>query len=508
MGKPRNGRCWSAGALALLCALSPAWAQTQSSGSGGGFSSAGGSGEAASGSTPASSSTSSGTTTTQTNAAPAPVNQSSYSGSVVTEKATSGVRSLSIEDAINLGLRNNLGLILSGQNVQQAGGQRLQILQQLLPTATGDFREAAQQTNLRAQGLSIPGFPTIIGPYSYTDVRGNLNWTLLNISSLQNYIAAKHNFQGTRLSLEDARDLVVLTVGNAYLRCISDQASVENDQAQVATTKVSLDQAIANHQAGTSPQIDELRARVDYQTQQQFLISDQNAYEKDKLVLLRAIGLPLEQQVVLTDRAPYAPLDAMDPQTALQTAYSTRKDLQSLQEQVKGAEASHKGARAERLPTVAFQGDYGDIGPTLGHSHGTFDVVGTGSVPIFEEAKLRGDAQLAQAQLNQAQARLSDLRGQIDADVRDSFLDLQSAQKLVEVARSNVQLANESLVEAQERFAAGVSDNLPVTQAQASVAQANSQYVASLYQHNLAKLELARALGVVEVKVKAFLGGR
>ncbi len=506
MCKPRICGSWSAGALLLLCAIPMGWAQAQSSGSGGGFGSS--SGSAASGNTPASSSSSSGTAGMQSTAAPAAPGQNAYQGSVVTEKATADVRSLSITDAIDLGLRNNLGLILSGQNVQQAGGQKLQQLQQLLPTVTGNLRESLQQTNLRAQGLSFPGFPAIIGPFGYTDVRANLNWTLLNITSLQNYLAAKHNFEGARLSLQDARDLVVLTVGNAYLRCVADQASIENDQAQVASSKVSLDQAVANHQAGTSPQIDELRARVDYQTQQQYLISDQNAYEKDKLALARAIGLPLEQKFVLTDRVPYAPLDAMDPQTALQTAYSTRKDLQALEQQVQGAQASHKGARAERLPTLAFEGDYGDIGPTLGHSHGTFDAVGTASVPIFEEAKLRGDERLAKAQVEQYQARLSDLRGQIDADVHDSMLDLESAQKLVEVARSNVQLANQSLSDAQQRFAAGVADNLPVTQAQAAVAQANSQYVASLYQHNLAKLELARALGVVEVKVKAYLGGR
>ncbi|HEX4581794.1 MAG TPA: TolC family protein [Acidobacteriaceae bacterium] len=434
--------------------------------------------------------------------------QSAYQGSVATQPVTPGVLQLTIKDAVLTGLKNNLGVILSGQNVNQAGGQRLQQLQKLLPTVNGTFKESVQQINLRAEGLNIPGFPSIIGPFAYTDVRGTVDWTLLSVPSLNNYLASRHDFEATKLSLNDARNLVALSIGYAYLACISDEANIANDEAQVASTKVSLDQATANHEAGTAPELDTLRARVDYQTQQQALIRDQNAYEKDKLALARAVGLPLEQKFELADRLPFAPLEGMQPDEALKVAYATRKDLQALEQQVKAAELSRKAATAERYPTVSFSGDYGDIGPTLGTSHGTFDAVGSASVPLFEEAKLRGDAKQAQAQLDTEKAQLSDLRGQIDADIRDAFLDLESAAKQVEVARSNMELAAQTLGDAQQRYAAGVSDNLAVVQAQASVAQANSQYVMSLYQHNVAKLSLARAMGVVDTRYQEFLGGK
>jgi outer membrane protein TolC len=201
-------------------------------------------------------------------------------------------------------------------------------------------------------------------------------------------------------------------------------------------------------------------------------------------------------------------LDDLDPGTAVQQALGHRHDLQALQQQVEGARASRAGATAERYPTVAFSGDYGVIGPTLGHSHGTFDAVGTASVPLFEEAKLRGDAQQAQSQLEQQQAQLSDLRGQINADVRNSILDIQAAAKQVAVSHSNVELATEALSEAQQRYAAGVADNLAVSQAQASMAQADDQYVTSLYQHNVAKLSLARALGIAQTNYKDYVGGK
>jgi len=302
--------------------------------------------------------------------------------------------------------------------------------------------------------------------------------------------------------------MVVLTVGNAYLLCIADASRVQSAQAQVSTSKVSLDQAVANHQAGTSPLLDELRARVDYQTQQQTLISAQNQYEKDKIALARAIGLPLEQSYELADQAPFKALDNVDVNAAVQQGLAHRRDLQAFEQQVEGARASRSAATAERYPTIAFSGDYGDIGPTLGHSHGTFDAVGTASVPLFEEAKLRGDARDAQAQLEQKQAQLSDLRGQISADVRNSILDIEAAAKQVSVATSNAALAAEALSEAQQRYVAGVADNLAVSQAQQSMAQADDQLVASLYQHNVAKLSLARAMGIAQTNYKDYVGGK
>jgi outer membrane protein TolC len=441
-------------------------------------------------------------------AAPAQVNSNTYQGSLVKQAPVPGVLALTLDQAIHMGLQYNLGLVLSGTNAGSARAQQLQQLQALLPTVTGTAKESAQQINLKAEGLSIPGFPTIIGPYAYTDIRASAQWSLLNLSSLDNYLASKHNFQGSKLSVEDAKDMVVLTVGNAYLLCIADASRVQSAQAQVSTSKVSLDQAVSNHQAGTAPLLDELRARVDYQTQQQTLISAQNQYEKDKIALARTIGLPLEQSYELADQAPFKALDNVDVNAAVQQGLARRQDLQALQQQVEGAQASRSAATAERYPTIGLSADYGDIGPTLGHSHGTFDAVGTASVPLFEEAKLRGDARDAQAQLEQKQAQLNDLRGQISADVRNSILDIEAAAKQVSVATSNAALATEALSEAQQRYVAGVADNLAVSQAQASMAQADDQLVSSLYQHNVAKLSLARAMGIAQTNYKDYVGGK
>lgn len=431
----------------------------------------------------------------------------SFQGSVTEGQATGETLELSLNDAIQRGIKNNLGVILSGTQSAAAKAQKLSQLQPLLPDAEFNAREAVQQVDLAAQGLRIPGFPTIIGPFGYTDLRGSLDWSLLDLKALRNYVSAKHQFNAAQLSLQDARDMVVLTVGNAYMLGLADEGRIASFQAQVATAKVSLDQANANHEAGTAPRIDVLRAQVDYQSLQQQLIVAQNSFEKDKLALARAIGLPLEQKFNLKDKAPYAVFDQVDVEASIKQAHANRKDLAAMMEQTKASEEQRKAATADRYPTIVFNGDYGLIGPNLGSSHGTGDASGKLSVPLFKEFALRGEAEVAQSQLDTQKAQLSDLNAQVDADVRDALLDIAAAQQQVEVAKSNVDLATEALSEAQQRYSNGVSDNLAVSQAQRSLAQANDQYVSSLYRNNVAKLSLARALGAGQDYEK-YLGGK
>jgi outer membrane protein TolC len=434
--------------------------------------------------------------------------QQSFQGSVVNGKSTGTTIDLSLDEAIQRGLRQNLGIILQGSSIQAANGQRLQQLQALLPTVNAGGSIEVEQVNLAAYGLKFNGLKPIVGPFQVIDFRAYLTQSLFNVNALENYISSRHNFAAQKLTAEDARDMVVLTVGNAYLVCVADTARIAAVNAELKTSKLTLDQAVAGHDAGTNPRLDVLRAQVDYQTEEQTLISTTNQLAKDKLALARAIGLPLDQAFNLTDTAPYKALDNLDPETAFAAALKARKDLQASGEQVMAAEAGKKAAKADMYPTASASGDYGDIGETVGHSHGTFTATGSVTAPILQIDKNRGEQLVADATLQEAKDRLSDQAQQVNADIRSNILDIQSTAKLVEAAKSNVDLAAEALNEAQQRFHAGVADNLPVSQAQSQFEQANDQYISALYQHNVAKLSLARALGVAETNYKDYLGGK
>jgi outer membrane protein TolC len=299
---------------------------------------------------------------------------------------------------------------------------------------------------------------------------------------------------------------VVLNVGTQYLLALADASQIENAQALEKADEVVLQQATASHDAGVGTRLDVLRARVQLQTQQQTVINSENTFAKDKIALNRVIGLPADQELRLTDKTPYSEFTELPLEQAMALAYKRRKDLLSLQAQVEVAERTEKAVKYERLPTLSFDGHYGVLGVTRELYHGVFSAEGSLKIPIFQEGQLRGEREVADAQVTDLHQQITSLKVTIEQQIRSAMLDVQSSAQLVKVAQSNVDLSTEELQQATDRFQAGVSDNLPVVQAQATLADAQTNLVHTLYQYNQSKLTLARNTGVVEIQYKLYLG--
>jgi len=436
--------------------------------------------------------------------------QAQFQGSVPTGVATPVPLSLTLRDAIDRGLRTNLGLLVSGQASESARGERLRSLSALLPQVSGEISENVQQVDLPSRGINfhLPGgfsTPTVVGPFHYTDARAYASFSVFDYSLRKSYRAAKDSERAAQLSFKDARDLVVQAVANAYLLVIAGSSRVEALRAQVESDQAIYDRTGDQHRAGTAAAIDVLRAQVELKQEQQQLIAQENQVAKDKLALGRVIGMPSGQQFMIADPEPYSPLEAMTPDQALRTAYEQRADLQSAKMSARAAEDSVGAARGERYPNVGVSADYGDIGATPASSNGTVTFQAFVKFNIFDGGRIKGDIVQARAALKQRQDELADLGGQIDYQVRAALLDIQSAADQVAVARSNLDLSNQTLTQSQDRFASGVADTIEVVQAQGSVAVANDNLIAALYAHNLAKVELARALGSTEQRIQKFM---
>ncbi len=440
-----------------------------------------------------------------------PGSQSPFTGSEPEGKVTQEVLQIGFQDAIERGLRNNLGLLLSGDQTLMARGERWKELSNLLPNLTARIQENVQTESLTALGLKTNVFPfpipRVIGPFNYFDARASLTQSIFNFHDLEKERAASASLKSAQYSYKDAREVVVLAVGNAYLVAIATAARIETTTAQVANAQALYNKALDQQNAGLSPAIDTLRSQVELQTRQQQLIVARNDYAKQKLSLSRIIGLPPGQEFQLTEKAPYQALTPLPLESYLQRAYVSRPDYHAAQAQVLSAELTHRAAAAGRYPTADLSANFGDIGVTPAQSNGTWQVNGGISIPIFQGGKVHSDLLEADAQLKQARSQLGDLRGRIDYEVRTALLDLTAAAEQVEVARSSVELAEEAFNQSKDRFAAGVTDNLEVVQAQESVASAHESYIQSLYAHNLAKVELAYAIGDAEQGVKRFLKG-
>jgi outer membrane protein TolC len=435
--------------------------------------------------------------------------QIQYQGSVPTGVRSSTPLALTLRDAIDRGLKANLGLLVSDSANETARGERLRSLSALLPQLNAKAGETVQQINLKTIGFDFqfPGvsIPTVVGPFHYTDVRAYASWTAFDYSARKNYKSALESHRAAQLSLLDARDLVVQATANGYLQIIADASRVEAIRSQVETSQALYDRAVDQQNAGTAAGIDVLRSQVELKQQQQRLLAQRNQFEKDKLTLGRVIGLPPGQDFNISETAPFAPLAALTQDQALQTAIQQRPDYQSYKARVRAAEEAVKAAHGERYPTADVTADYGDVGPTLGSSHGTFSFVASAKINFFDGGRIAGDIIQARAALKQRQDELADLGGQIEYQVRSAFLDIGSAADQVAVARDNLDLANQTLLQARDRFSAGVTDNIEVVQAQESVAAANDALISALFAHNVAKVGLARALGGTEQGIQQLL---
>jgi outer membrane protein TolC len=434
--------------------------------------------------------------------------QNQFQGSVPTGLPSTAPLALTLHDAINRGLKANLGLLISDSANEIARGERLRALSALIPQLNGRAVETDEQLDLKTVGFNFhfPGvsIPTVVGPFHYTDVRAQASWTAFDYTALKSYSASRESQRAAQLSILDARDLVVQAVATGFLQIIADASRVGAIRSQVETSQALHDRAVDQQAAGTAAGIDVLRSQVELKQQLQRLLAQTNQLEKDKLTLGRVIGLPGGQVFDISETVPFTALTSMTQDQALQTATEQRADFQSYKARVRAAEEAVKAARGERYPSAEVTADYGDV-TTPGESHGTFTVVASAKISVFDGGRIAADVIQAKFSLKQRQDELADLSGQIEYQVRTAFLDIRSAADQVAVARDNLDLANQTLVQSRDRFSAGVSDTVEVVQAQESVATANDTLISALFAHNLAKVALARALGGTELGIEKLL---
>jgi outer membrane protein TolC len=435
-------------------------------------------------------------------------------GNIKVERATTEPLSLSIDDAVALGLERNLRLLSDRANLKAVRGDVLQVTNALVPSIRANASTNAQEINLAAMGfkpgsVTIPGFnsnfPTIV-KVDVTQALLNVNQTLFSVPDYELLRGVKDEAEVVKQNELSSEGDLVLSVGTAYLKVLADQSNLANAQALERAAQTLFSQATDKRNAGVGTSLDALRGQVEYQNRQQQRISAENALAKDIIQLNRIMGLPAEQQLILTDTAPFAQLTDMDLDRAKATAYLRRKDYLSLLAQLRVADRERLAVKYQRLPTLAFDGYYGVIGQTEGLYHGVFKAEGSLKFPIFREAGQRGDTEVITAQLMSLRQREADLRVAIEGQIRSNMLDVNSSHELVKVAQSNVELAQQELSDEQDRFKAGVDDNLPVVDAQATLAGAQAQLVQALYQYNGAKLQLARSTGIVESQYRTYLG--
>lgn len=424
---------------------------------------------------------------------------SPFAGGVPSGTATAEPITLTIVQAVQRALEHNLGLLLAEQSTDAASGQRLDALSRLLPSVHGTVAEARRTTNLEAFGFPLgPGFPRKVGPYNVFDARLFASQAIFDAKAMNDSSAAAHRLEAAKHDYRGARSIVMLAAANAYLEALASQARSAAAAAQLASGSAIHQQAVDLRQGGIVAGIDVVSAEARVSAQRQRATAAANDAQKAKLQLARLIGLPIGQEFNLVDNVPPVPEVELTLQQAVDQAYAKRPDYLAAVEQLRAAEAAQKAATAERLPTVRVTADYGAIGLTPSTSFPTFNVMGAVDVPIFDGNREKAKAVEATAELKRRSAELEDMKAQVYYDVRTAFLDLEAQRQQLEAASRGQQLANQQLQQSRDRFAAGVSNNIEVIQAQEAVAIATEQAISAQYGLSVARALLAEALGNAE----------
>ena len=414
---------------------------------------------------------------------------------------------LTLKDAVARGLAQNLAAILEEQRLKNAQSVRLEALSALLPHVNGSVQQTEQKLSTAAFGFEFPGVPRVIGPFGVFDARLTLSTPLFDARAIGGVRAGRALVKAGQADLRDVRETIVLAVGTLYLQAQADAARVESVRAELATAEALVGLATDQKTAGIVAGIDVVRQQVQLQSTKARLITAENTFEKRKLSLARAIGLPGGQAFTLASATAFHAAPPLTLDQAIAEAAASREDVKAAQARVDAARYTRQAEAAARWPSLHLDANLGSIGRDTSTLDRTYGIAALVRVPVFEGSETQARVQRAQTELRIREAELADLTGSIRYDVSAALLDVRAADAGVEVADSQKTLSQQELEQARDRFRAGVASTLELVQAQEAVASATEQYIESLYAHAVAKGTLSRALGQVETRFVALVGG-
>lgn len=413
---------------------------------------------------------------------------------------------LTLRDAIEKGLRANLSVLSANTRVEEAEGTRTRRLSAaLLPRVRSESYANVQNRNLRAFGISAPGFPAVVGPLSNYDFRVAADQNLFDLQSYRSYKASETAVEASKLDEQDARDLIIRSIAGLYLDAQSAAARADAAQTRVNDSQALCELAKSKHDAGTATGVDLLRTQVQLANDQQALLAAQNQYKQAMLVLARNLGMDPATPLELAEPLRYQPLNHPDSEAIVNSALSARSDYLSLASQRQEMVEQQQASKARYFPKLSLSGNYGGLGRSIGSVQGTYLIQGQVDFTFFDRDR-NGEAQELASRIKRIDDQIADMRRGIEQDIRAALLNLESTADQVSVARQGQDLAERELKLTQDRFSSGVTNNVEVTTAQDELARAEENYILAVSSYADAKFSLARAAGGTEKNIDQYLG--
>ena len=412
---------------------------------------------------------------------------------------------LSLQDAIQKALQANLSVLVAGTRVEEAEGTRLRRLSAaLLPRVNAQSYANVQNRDLRAFGISVPGLPEVVGPFSNYDFRVYAQQNVVDLESYRGFKASELALDAGKMDERDARDLIVRAIAALYLNAQSAAARVDAAQSRVTDSSTLLKLARDKHDAGTATGVDVLRAQVQLATDRQALLIARNQLQQSLLELARNLGMSPGTPLELAEPLDFRPLRQPEIETLAPAALAARADYLSLASQRQALIEQQRANRARSYPKLSLNGNFGGIGRSIGGVQATGLVQGQIDFTLFDRDR-GGEAQELASRVKRIDDQIADLGRGIEEELREALLNLDSAAEQVMVAREGQELARRELEMAQDRFQSGTANNVEVVTAQDELARAEENYILAVSSHADAKFALARAMGGTEKNIAQFM---
>jgi outer membrane protein TolC len=404
---------------------------------------------------------------------------------------------LALSQALSLALTNSSTIRTAMARLDEASGRSQQSRSPLLPQVYIGARQAYQTVNLIGMGIDLPFATGVLGPFGSMDARVFVSQQLLNISQLRASKSARARQDSSRLLVQNARDLVALSVVATYLDALRAKATRDTLLGQTKLADDLYNLTRDRVKQGAAAELDANRARQQVNTLEQQRQEAEHSYVAAKLSLANILQAHVTSQFEVLDSAAYGDGGVPDQETTRKMAIEARADYQSAEANVRAAELQLRSAKAGRLPTVGLLADDGQSGSTPVHNVNTYRLMGSVSFPIFTSGRIRGEIVEAEGTLREAQSMLEQNRSQIETDVLSSISGVEWALKEVETSSANAKLSREEVEFARARFAQGIADNTEVVNAQDRLSRADDSNIRARYALGLARANLARATGAV-----------
>ena len=428
----------------------------------------------------------------------------SFAGGAPLDAQQTAPRRLTLREAIGLALKQNLSVRVASTQVEELEGTRARRRASLLPHVNGDALANRENIDLGAMGISFPTVPSVVGPFNHYDFRLSASQSLLDRHAYHNWKASERQEEAAKLDYQDARDLVIRQAAGLYLDAQASAAEAAAAESRVTTSQTLEKLARDQHAQGLATAVDVVRAQVQLARDQQNLLVARNTYQTSLLVLAHFLGLSPGAPLDLAEPLKFHHVESTDADQALHSALEARSDYAALFKQRDSIVEQLKASRARYLPTLSVNGDYGAIGRGFGSMAGTGEIQGTLTVTLFDRDRA-GEKTELQSQLKRLNAQIDDLNREIEQELRKAVLDLESTENQVTVTEAALHLAERELSLAQDRFRNGVTDNIEVVTAQASLASAQDDRIMALARHADSVMALVRSLGGTEKIYQTYL---